>query len=457
MADSARYGVEETQPSQPSSGTHSLDGVKRGDIIGDRYSLTREIARGGMGVVFEAQHQLTGRTVALKFAPWDAAQRHLGHRRLLQEASILGSVRHAGIVEVFDAGTCAVVGPFIAMEMLEGRTLDGILTARRTLRCMEALQVAKNVGEALAHAHRRGIVHRDVKPSNIFVMKTPGGGEAIRLIDFGIAGRVDAPPNSDSANRITRAGDMLGTLDYLSPEQLAHADIVDPRADQYALATVMYECIAGYVPPICDRLAGPANMVDLRKLAEGVPDHVVTAIWKAMMPKPEDRFVDIDAFLKSLLRGEQALGVSILSGPSAGTSVTPAAKPLSGKPPAQEAPTRRRFERAPYTAPCRIVRNDGTHIDGRSEDISIGGLLVVVQGLQPTSLDPAKVALEKVKVRFALPTTGVVATVGGTIRWVKDGRGRAALGIEFDSLAPEIRASIATYVRLLGTDSPGAS
>ncbi len=418
---------------------------KKGDIVDGRFSLVREIARGGMGVVFEARHCFTGRVLALKFVPPELTGAELGKRRLLQEAENLGALRHPNIVELHDAGVAKEVGPYLAMEKLEGRTLDGILAARRTLGLTDTLHIARAIIGALTHAHQQRIVHRDIKPANIFVQSPKAGSESVKLIDFGIAGQVRAEQEI-VRDRITQAGDLLGTLDYVAPEQLAQADLADPRSDQYSLAVVLFECLSGAAPSISDRMGGPARLPDLAQTAAAPGPEVIAAILKAMSPRVEDRFASIEEFGVALYGKSAAAPVAIVQKPVAG--VTPGS-PETGV-------SRRRHRRAPYIAPCRVVRENGSYIDGRSEDISEGGLLVVLpQSLRGASVDvsaalSAQGAVESVRVRFALPTTGLVVTVPGLVRWLKDGKGRAALGIEFDAPPEEVRVSIGTYVKLVG-------
>lgn len=426
-------------------------GPRKGDVVAGRYILIREIARGGMGVVFEARHAFTKRTLALKFVPTDVVQQELGRKRLEQEARSLGLVRHPGVVEIWDAGLSPEVGPYIAMEFLEGRTLDGILGARRVLSVPETLLVARSVGQALAHAHARGVVHRDVKPSNIFLVRGPDGHEQLKLIDFGIAGHIsdDAAPSS---SRITKAGDMLGTLDYLAPEQLARPELVDPRSDQCSLATVLFECLAGAVPPISERLGGPGRLPNLSQQQPQIPARVSAAICRAMSAKVTDRFPNVEAFLAAL-QDDGAPPEIVTTGLLPGVAPPPATAAAAPVVPPQGAPnavSRRRYERAPYITPCRVLCEDGSNIDGRSEDISEGGLLLILPHYMKNRAEAQSGRTETVKIRFSLPTTGAIATVSGTVRWLKDGSGRAALGIEFDAPSDEVRSSIATYVRLVG-------
>ncbi|NUP04837.1 MAG: protein kinase [Polyangiaceae bacterium] len=413
--------------------------------VGERYDLLREIARGGMGVVYEGRHRATGRVVAVKCVPSDSQNVQLARKRLIQETKAVGFLRHRNIVEIHDAGIDPLYGPFLVMEMLDGRTLDGILASRRTLRLEEALQVARRVGEALIASHAEGVVHRDIKPSNIFVARGRSGVEEIKVIDYGIAGKAGSTFGGDAAARLTKAGDLLGTLDYVAPEQLTQVETVDPRSDQYALATVLYECLTGNAPSLSSRLAGPSTMLDLRKVVPGIDPLVADAIAIAMMPAVEDRFATMGEFLKALLGDARSALTS--QDPGASMQLMTSAPVVS----------RRRHQRAPFITPVRLVRADGTHIDARSEDISEGGLLLVVPRAGDAAV-PNEGASETVMVRFALPTTGRVVTASGVVRWIKGGR-RCALGIEFSELAQDIRESIATYVKHFGVsrteDRPG--
>ena len=158
-----------------------------GGIVDTRYELRRLIARGGMGLVFEAHHRFTRRAVALKLLPDEVRGQKEMRGRLLREAHALTAVRHPHIVEVLDAGVCAEHGPYVVMEMLDGRTLDGILAARRRLSIEDVVQVGRQVCDAVAHANSRGVVHRDLKPSNFFVARNEIGEETVKLIDLGVA------------------------------------------------------------------------------------------------------------------------------------------------------------------------------------------------------------------------------------------------------------------------------
>ncbi len=394
-----------------------------GQTVFAKYVVEREIARGGMGLVFLANHMVTGRKVALKCLEME---RHAeAGSRLMREARALGVIRHPNVVDVYDAGTCPVAGPYIAMEMIEGRPLGGILATKRRLPLSETLRVIRGVARGLSAAHSARIVHRDVKPDNVLVSSFAEGAR-VSLIDFGIARFQD----ESSRGRITRAGDLLGTLDYMAPEQLASIERADARSDQYSLAVMMHECLTGELPRIASRLV--EGNYDPTSLFGGVdaPLAIKEALARAMNPDPGKRFEDIDAF-------DAALDCPHV------TTSTELARTL---PPSEES-ARRRFSRAPYVTPCRIHRPDGSYIDGRTEDISEGGLLVLVD--RPIT-SPVSAAGEQVRVSFSLPLGGQLARLPATLRWSRGARGRAAVGLEFTRLDAQLRSSISAYVVLMG-------
>ncbi|MFO0553594.1 MAG: serine/threonine-protein kinase [Polyangiaceae bacterium] len=415
-------------------------------IIGDRYQLGREIARGGMGVVCEARHLLTGRTVALKYVPRGTSDSVLIEARLKREAAALGTLSHVNIVEILDAGECPSYGFFLVMEKLEGRSLDGLLAARKILRLEEAVVVAREVGAGLAFAHDRGIVHRDVKSANVFVSLRPGEGERIKLIDFGVASVKGGTPN---AQRLTSPGKLLGTIEYVAPEQLAHPELPNPRSDQYSLAMVLLECLTGMPLGLVDRISSPPAFPE--GVLNGTDPTVTQAILRALSANPADRFESIAAFVQVLVDSIKATPRSLLTRDKANPSVKPA-------PPAQattEHTTRRRHPRAPYITPCRVLFADGSHVDARSEDISVCGMLVVFTGGQGEDILKSRPTLgaapgEQVKLRFSLPVSARIATLTGDVRWVVDHRGRAALGIEFRALEGATQEEIARYVQIIG-------
>jgi serine/threonine protein kinase len=447
-----------------------------GEVVDRRYRLKREIARGGAGAVFEAEHLYTTRPVAIKLLIPEQANDHETRQRLLLEARALTVARHPGIVLGLDAGETEEGIPYLVMELLEGRTLEGILAVRRRIGVADAVYLGMQLCDALAAAHERGILHRDVKPSNVFISRTEAGREVAKIFDFGIA-RLP-----QQTQKITQQGAVLGTPEYMAPEQLLAKDDVDARCDIYALGISLYEALAGVVPfegnfgEVLLKVS-TESMPSLVKRCPGVPIELEQAIEKALARDPADRYATARAFAEALsqvpvgdsvtssLLGIRAAAPPLPNRSLARVAVPPAPAKVPPRPATPGAPmiagsalaaglvvpprlpelpsTRRRFARAPYVTPARILRANGGALDGRSEDISAGGLLV----LAPQAFGQE----ERVTVRFALPITGKLIEVPATARWVKNAaRGAGAVGLEFAALAPDHLTVIENYVTAMG-------
>lgn len=441
-----------------------------GSTIDGRYRVKREIARGGMGTVFEAQQVFTGRTVALKLLHPEYG-RHPGAReRMLREARALGSLRHPNVVEVLDAGIDDDGQVFVVTEMLEGRTLEGIMAARATLPLVDVIQIARQLCSALAHLHARGVVHRDVKPGNVFITRDALGREIVKLIDFSIA-RIPEIAGSSVSARLTLEGDQVGTPEYMAPEQLLAVREIDHRCDIYALGVTLFEALTGRLPFDGDmngRLAQLAENVRppaLQGLRPDVPMAVAAVIERALARRPDERFPDARTFALALLQasglkpGRSAL-LGVAPDPLQTGMVTPvggfgerdtsldavvvAGTPVSASAAASpDGPAqRRKYVRVPYVSPVRLLLGEGNVLDGRAEDISEGGMLVIAPRplLQGAS----------VQVRFAVPGGGAVVSLPATVRWVRSARaGRVAMGLEFTEVPDAVRSAIALFVTLM--------
>jgi len=211
-------------------------------MLADRYRITGELGRGGMGVVYRAEHTLLGKAVAIKVLSTGGPE---FHERFKREARLLARVDHPGVCGVTDFGTTTEGSFFLVMELLDGTTLDRILMADRRLPVRRCLLVFKQIAEALGHCHAAGIVHRDLKPENIMLLKVPAGAPpAVKVLDFGIAVSTHEDP---TAPRVTRTGIILGTPAFMSPEQ-ATGRTVDARSDIYALGVMLVETLTGRNP-----------------------------------------------------------------------------------------------------------------------------------------------------------------------------------------------------------------
>ncbi|GAA3619622.1 serine/threonine-protein kinase [Lentzea roselyniae] len=237
-----------------------------GQLLADRYRLTRRIAVGGMGEVWEGADERLDRRVAVKVLKAELSGDPEFLHRFRTEARMTASLNHPGIASVHDYGETASItdGPedtaYLVMELVEGEPLATIISRGR-LTAEVTLDLLEQTGNALQAAHERGLVHRDVKPGNIMV--TPSG--KVKITDFGIAKAVDAAP-------VTRSGMVMGTAHYIAPEQALGGE-AEPASDVYSLAVCGYECLAGHRPFLSDNAVTVA-MMHIRDIAPPLPPDV---------------------------------------------------------------------------------------------------------------------------------------------------------------------------------------
>jgi len=278
--------------------------------LADRYTLERELGRGGMAVVFLARDRRHDRAVAIKVLRQEIAAA-LGAERFLREIQIAAKLHHPHILPLYDSGAAGELLYYV-MPYVEGESLRQRLEREKQLPVEEALALARQVAGALAYAHRNDVVHRDIKPENILLES----GEAV-VADFGIARAIRAA----GGDKLTQTGIAIGTPLYMSPEQAAGGEGLDGRSDQYSLACVLYEMLAGHAP----FLGGTAHEIlarhtmdpvpSLRTARATVPGAVEQALARALAKSPADRYA-------TALQFAEALGGSALAGaaPGAGGS-----------------------------------------------------------------------------------------------------------------------------------------
>ena len=248
------------------------------------YRLVRRIGRGAMSMVYQAADG-RDREVALKVMLPDIAADGGARARFLQEAKTMVGLQHRNIVTVFDSGLVDDV-PYIAMELLAGMTLAARMGSAEPMSLDDKLDVLIQLCEGLQFAHDRGIVHRDVKPSNVWLL--PNGG--VKLLDFGVA--------KIEGSALTMHGSVLGSAAYMAPEQL-RAEDVDPRADIFSAGAILYELIAGQRPFHADSIAAEINNVlnasvpSLRVVCPDVPEEIVTAVEMALQKDRAARYTQI--------------------------------------------------------------------------------------------------------------------------------------------------------------------
>jgi serine/threonine-protein kinase len=268
--------------------------------LGDRYRVERELGHGGMAVVFLAEDLKHRRRVAIKLLKPDLSA-VLGSERFLREIEIAAALQHPHILPLYDSGQAGGLLYYV-MPFAEGESLRQRLARDQQLPLDAALQITREVGSALQYAHEHGVIHRDIKPENVML----SGGQAV-VADFGIARALHAA----SQEQLTLTGMVVGTPQYMSPEQAAGA-AVDGRSDQYSLACTLYEMLSGQPP-----FTGPSSQAviarhsldpvpGLRVVRQTVPLGVENAVMKAMAKLPVDRFPSMQRFLEALGASEVA-------------------------------------------------------------------------------------------------------------------------------------------------------
>jgi serine/threonine-protein kinase len=228
-----------------------------GTVLAGKFRVVSRLGEGGMGSVYEIEHQLTKHRRALKLLHKSMAAMPSVVERFLREASAAGRVGNPHIVETFDAGVLDTGEPYLVMEILRGEPLSARIAAGK----MPILDVVDLIGQAaagVAAAHHAGIVHRDLKPDNLFITEGADGRPFVKILDFGIS-KFD--PAKIDGLQLTQEGAALGTPYYMSPEQIRGEGSLDARADVYALGVILYECLAGVRPFEAETLAHLAILI----------------------------------------------------------------------------------------------------------------------------------------------------------------------------------------------------
>ncbi len=259
-----------------------------GEVLDDRYEITGVIGEGGMGIVFSAKHKIIERKLAIKMLPAEIAGEKNTLQRFVREAKAASRISHPNIVEVTDFGVTPEGLPYFVMEQIEGVTLKQLMADRSPLPVNEIAAIVSQIASALDAAHKAKVAHRDLKPENIFVSSRG----FVKIVDFGIAKIIDVAENSQ-LRKLTRAGSVFGTPEYMSPEQASGSTDVDHRADIYALGILVYELIVGTLPIKGENLQQtiamqilqpppslPAKRPDGSLVPEGVRDIVNQALVK---------------------------------------------------------------------------------------------------------------------------------------------------------------------------------
>lgn len=280
-----------------------------GQVLADRFRILRVLGTGGSAVVFACNDLLHRREVALKIPRVERKADKVAIHRFFQEASVLQQIRHPSLCNVFDAGLLPDGHPFIVLELLKGRSLHALIASRGPLALGDAVHVGAQLLSALDAIHAKNLVHRDVKPANVFVVAGGDGTMLAKLLDFGLAKDLDS-----RSPRLTPTGKIVGTPAYLAPEQIESPRAVDVRVDVYGMGILLFEAMAGK-PPFRRR-----NLPDLFKEIRGgvpplrtyvakVPSLIEDVVRIATNRDPSERFPTVRAMKDALVTAGKLLGL----------------------------------------------------------------------------------------------------------------------------------------------------
>jgi len=368
-------------------------------VVRGKYRITRLIGDGGMGAVYEAEHLLLRVPVALKFLHAELAERPGLAERFLREARVSASIQSPHVTRVTDVDTTDAGTPFLVMELLRGESLQDLLDRQRRLPRATAIDYTLQILSGLEAAHALDVVHRDLKPDNVFIVQSQGG-PLVKLIDFGIA---KLRNSEEFKAALTRAGAMMGTPEYMAPEQLYSAEQVDARADLFSVGVMLYEMLSGERPAAGDDASAIVSqfvlgtVIPLTQRVPDVPDALAKLIERALKPQREDRF-------------DSAFAMRVALAPLATTlshagqlAATPAPLPIEGTHASasfEEDPTTRRTSVADTLPPeneppVKTADDPVMSRAGGTEDAPLPDLQAQVRGHASAMAPPASPEAQK--------------------------------------------------------------
>jgi serine/threonine-protein kinase len=284
-------------------------------LVADRYRVIRKLGEGGMGSVYLAEHVVIEKKLVLKVLSPELAGRQDLVARFLQEARSASRIGHENVIDISDFGQSAEGFVYIAMEYLEGKDLGQVVRAEGALAWQRVRDIVMQICRALRAAHDKGIVHRDMKPENIFLIQREGRPEFVKILDFGIAKIMGLDPNGP---RLTRTGMIFGTPEYMAPEQ-AEGKEADHRVDIYAVGCIIYHLLTGQTPFVADNFMAMLTkhlMEDPVLPSVRRPDLAITPEMDALLAKALEK--DRDKRYQSMAEFLEA--VSICRGPDQASS-----------------------------------------------------------------------------------------------------------------------------------------
>lgn len=287
-----------------------------GTTLADKYEILEKLGSGGMGLVYKARHLFMKRLVAIKLMLPQYASSAIALKRFRQEAQAASHLNHPNILKVYDFGVTPTGLPYLVMDLLEGTNLSAELEQHSRMDLPRALNIFIQTCSALAHAHQKGVIHRDLKPGNIMLIEYEGAGDVVQIVDFGMAKITEAVDGEKSD--LTKTGEVFGSPMYMSPEQCMGKEL-DARSDIYSLGCVMYRTLTG-----SPAVSGQTAMECFNKHATtmpakfsevagelNLPASIEAVIFKSMAKEPEHRYASMNDLKEDLAKEMIALGMEV--------------------------------------------------------------------------------------------------------------------------------------------------
>lgn len=282
-----------------------------GQILNDRYKVVEEVGRGGMSAVYKGIHELMDRTVAIKVLLPQLVSDQISIKRFQQEAQAASHLQHPNVITVYDYGFVASGQPYLVMDFLEGESLADIIRRDKQVPVKRMIPIFMQGCEALEHAHQKGVIHRDLKSSNIMLIDFEGKKDFVKVVDFGIAKLM--PSSGKQSQNLTQTGEVFGSPIYMSPEQCM-AQSLDARSDIYSMGAMMYESLTGQPPLMGNSIIDTMQMhmsTPPKPFRESrpdldIPEALERVVLKALAKKPEQRYQSMQE-LRDALEGVSKL------------------------------------------------------------------------------------------------------------------------------------------------------
>jgi serine/threonine protein kinase len=360
----------------------TFGGQSAGGVVAEKYLLEHMLGSGGMGVVWAARHLDSSAPVALKFlrTSHGGADEPDSLKRFLREARAAASVRHPHVVAIREVLELAGGRPVMVMELLAGESLRTRLARPPRLTLEETAAILLPVASAVGTAHAQGIVHRDLKPDNIFLSRDGDGRTVVKVLDFGIA-KVTRPADDHSSHGhgLTGSGEVLGTPNYMSPEQVFGERDIDQRCDIWALGVILYECLSGIVPTKATNVGQVFKLIvaggikPLEAVLPGAPADITALVNRMLARRRDQRPFDLNEIAR-VLRAHTQISVPAFAPPQI-PGVSPPAEDGAGEPAPNSDETLKRFD-----AGASLMAAEGPPRGrmGRLTTIGLGTLVVSV-------------------------------------------------------------------------------